>query len=74
MIAEVRVGGRGRASQDWGRGRILSPMTNVADSQGQPGTLSASTLQRDNTENRSYLQGTALNVAAHPVSPYWGSQ
>jgi hypothetical protein len=32
--------------------------------EGQPGTLSASTLQRDNTENLSYLQGTALNVAS----------
>ena len=36
----------------------------VQGTEGQPGTLSASTLQRDNTENRSYLQGTALNVAA----------
>jgi hypothetical protein len=36
----------------------------VHGTEGQPGTLSASTLQRDNTENRSYLQGTALNVAA----------
>jgi hypothetical protein len=36
----------------------------VHGTEGQPGTLSASTLERDNTENRSYLQGTALNVAA----------
>ena len=36
----------------------------VHGTEGQPGTLSASTLQRDNAENRSYLQGTALNVAA----------
>jgi Domain of unknown function (DUF5666) len=30
----------------------------------QSGMLSASTLQRDNAENRSYLQGTAVNVVA----------
>jgi hypothetical protein len=36
----------------------------VHGTEGQPGTLSASTLERDNAENRSYLQGTALNVAA----------
>ena len=36
----------------------------VHGAEGQPGTLSASTLGRDNAENRSYLQGTALNVAA----------
>ncbi len=36
----------------------------IHGTEGQPGTLSASTLQRDNTENRSYLQGTALNVAS----------
>jgi hypothetical protein len=36
----------------------------IHGTEGQPGTLSASTLERDNTENRSYLQGTALNVAA----------
>jgi hypothetical protein len=29
----------------------------------QPGTVSASILERDTAENRSYLQGTALNVA-----------
>ena len=28
-----------------------------------PGTVSAATLERDNAENRSYLQGIALNVA-----------
>jgi hypothetical protein len=36
----------------------------VHGTEGQPGTLSASTLERDNTENRSYLQGAALSVAA----------
>jgi Domain of unknown function (DUF5666) len=36
----------------------------VNGTEGQAGTLSAATLQRDNNENRSYLQGTALNVAA----------
>jgi hypothetical protein len=36
----------------------------VNGTEGQAGTLSAATLQRDNTENRSYLQGTALNVAS----------
>jgi len=36
----------------------------IHGTEGQPGTLSASTLQRDNTENRSYLQGTAHNVAS----------
>jgi hypothetical protein len=36
----------------------------VHGTEGQPGTLSAATLERDNSENRSYLQGTALNVAA----------
>ncbi|MDB6160684.1 MAG: hypothetical protein JWO04_4390 [Gammaproteobacteria bacterium] len=36
----------------------------IHGSEGQTGTLSASTLERDNAESRSYLQGTALNVAA----------
>jgi hypothetical protein len=36
----------------------------VHGTEGQPGTLSASTLERDNNENRSYLQGTAQNVGA----------
>jgi hypothetical protein len=36
----------------------------IHGTEGQTGTLSASTLERDNPENRSYLQGTALNVAA----------
>jgi hypothetical protein len=36
----------------------------VHGTEGQPGTLSASTLERDNIENRSYLQGTAQNVSA----------
>jgi len=36
----------------------------VHGTEGQPGTLSASTLERDNNENRSYLQGTAQNVSA----------
>jgi hypothetical protein len=35
----------------------------VRGAESQPGTLSASILVRDNAENRSYLQGTALNVA-----------
>jgi hypothetical protein len=36
----------------------------VHGTEGPPGTLTASTLERDNAENRSYLQGMALNVAA----------
>jgi hypothetical protein len=36
----------------------------VHGTEGQPGTLSASTLERDNAENRSYLQGMALNITA----------
>jgi hypothetical protein len=36
----------------------------VHGTEGQPGTLSASALERDKAENLSYLQGTALNVAA----------
>jgi hypothetical protein len=36
----------------------------IHGTEGQTGTLSASTLERDNTESRSCLQGTALNVAA----------
>lgn len=43
----------------------------VHGTEGLPGTLSASTLQRDNTENRSYLQGTALNVAAPSLTRRW---
>jgi Domain of unknown function (DUF5666) len=33
-----------------------------------PGTVAASVLERDNSENRSYLQGTALNVVAPSLS------
>ena len=36
----------------------------VHGTEGPPGTLSASTLERDNAESRSYLQSMALNVAA----------
>lgn len=36
----------------------------VHGTEGQAGTLSAATLERDNNENRSYLQGTAANVAS----------
>ncbi len=36
----------------------------IHGTEGQVGMLSAAVLERDNTENRSYLQGTALNVAA----------
>jgi hypothetical protein len=36
----------------------------IHGTEGQAGTLSASTLERDNSENRSYLQGMALNVAS----------
>jgi hypothetical protein len=35
----------------------------VRGAESQPGMLSASILVRDNAENRSYLQGNALNVA-----------
>jgi hypothetical protein len=35
----------------------------VHGAEGTPGTVSASVLERDNAENRSYLQGIALNVA-----------
>ena len=31
--------------------------------EGPPGTVGAAVVQRDNAENRSYLQGIALNVA-----------
>lgn len=40
----------------------------IHGAEGTPGTVSASVLERDNSENRSYLQGTALNVADPSLS------
>jgi len=42
----------------------VGDLVEIHGTEGQAGMLSAATLERDNNENRSYLQGTAVNVAA----------
>ncbi|MFL6606248.1 MAG: DUF5666 domain-containing protein [Steroidobacteraceae bacterium] len=42
----------------------IGDYVEIHGTEGQAGMLSAATLERDNNENRSYLQGAAVNVAA----------